>query len=857
MSRIGPYEVVEEIGRGGMGIVFRAVDPVIGRPVAVKTIRLDTLTDPEEKAWLRDRLFREAQSAGILSHPNIVTIYQIAEQDELAYIAMEFVGGPNLDQVLAGGKALEPEALLEMVRQAAAALDYAHSKGIVHRDIKPANILFSESGDVKITDFGIAKLSMAQRSTRTGMVIGTPLYMSPEQIQGKPVDGRADQFSLVVMVFAMLTGERPFDAETMTALFFKIVYEDPPPVMGFNPTLSAGIQAALHKGLAKDPAARFGTCAEFWRALAGACAAAEGWRPMLPSAPRRWVAGGSVAEQPVETPLPSTVQAVVQRCPACQAVLSVPGVLYCGYCGVSLKDEAAPADEEEAGRVAEEQGPPGEQGVGPAPWTGARIAPVGEQEKYAAATLSQKGAPRRQRIAWLAALGTVLLLLGGIWVYNHIGPSPVIEDFATIPDRVHVGDTARLFWRVRGVGRVVIDHGVGEVTASGNRSVAPSGTTTYELKAFGRGGTASRKFTLSVDPASSASLAPPASGIVASLTASPSQIFFAAGRKVPYAVLSWNVTGATRVFIDHNIGSVQSSGQRIVRPRETTTYVLTAKGSTGMVTKMASVEVGAAPTTTSGELPMSFWAEPTTISPGGDSTLHWDVHNAARVSIKQGSQELGPQPLQGNRSVSPVATTDFTLTADGPGGTRTAEVTVYVGARPGPPAATPEITFWLDPDHIGRGQASTMRWIVRNATDASINRGVGTVPLSGTRQVFPTESTRYTLTAQGQNGGAKAATASVVVDAATSPPIASSQAIRLHPGRAGTFYLHQLVTSAVVGGIWALSSGSLPDGLLLDGAKGLISGTPTHNGDWSFTVRVTSGSYSGTKAFSLHIDAAQ
>ena len=344
MTRIGPYEIVAEIGRGGMGVVFRAVDPVIGRPVAVKTIRLDDLTDPKEKAWLRERLFREAQSAGILSHPNIVTIYQIAEQDELAYIAMEFVGGPNLDQVLSGGKALEREALLETVRQTAAALDYAHSKGIVHRDIKPANILFSESGDVKITDFGIAKLSLAQRSTRTGMLIGTPLYMSPEQIQGKPVDGRADQFSLAVMVFAMLTGARPFDAETLTALFFKIVYEDPPGVMGFNPTLSAGIQAALHKGLAKDPAGRFGTCTEFWKTLAGECAATEGWRPVPP---RRWVTGGSVAGQQAETPLPSTaVQAVLQRCPACQAVLSAAGVSFCGYCGVSLKEAAARAEEE-------------------------------------------------------------------------------------------------------------------------------------------------------------------------------------------------------------------------------------------------------------------------------------------------------------------------------------------------------------------------------------------------------------------------------------------------------------------------------------------------------------------------------
>ena len=280
MSRIGPYEIVEEIGRGGMGIVYRAVDPVIGRSVAIKTIRLDGLTDPNEKARLRERLFREARSAGLLSHPNIVTIYQIAEQADLAYIAMEFVRGPNLDQMLTRGKPLEREALLEAVRQIAAALDYAHAKGIVHRDIKPGNILFSESGDVKITDFGIAKLSQAKRLTRTGLVIGTPPYMSPEQVQDKPVDGRADQFSLAVMVFAMLTGVEPFDAELPAAIYFKIVYEEPRAVLELNPTLSAGIEAAVRKALAKDPAARFRTCTEFWKALAGACAAAKGWRPM-------------------------------------------------------------------------------------------------------------------------------------------------------------------------------------------------------------------------------------------------------------------------------------------------------------------------------------------------------------------------------------------------------------------------------------------------------------------------------------------------------------------------------------------------------------------------------------------------
>ena len=349
MSRIGPYEIVEEIGRGGMGIVYLAVDPGIGRSEAIKTIRLDGLTDPNEKARLRERLFREARSAGLLSHPNIVTIYQIAEQADLAYIAMEFVRGPNLDQMLTRGKPLEREALLEAVRQIAAALDYAHAKGIVHRDIKPGNILFSESGDVKITDFGIAKLSQAKRLTRTGLVIGTPPYMSPEQVQDKPVDGRADQFSLAVMVFAMLTGVEPFDAELPAAIYFKIVYEEPRAVLELNPTLSAGIEAAVRKALAKDPAARFRTCTEFWKALAGACAAAKGWRPMTLRS--RALADVAVYEAVEAPPSPPVDSGAVQHCPECQTALPT-GVLYCGYCGVSLKEAAARAEEK---RTAEEE----------------------------------------------------------------------------------------------------------------------------------------------------------------------------------------------------------------------------------------------------------------------------------------------------------------------------------------------------------------------------------------------------------------------------------------------------------------------------------------------------------------------
>jgi len=278
MESIGRYQIVKELGHGAMGVVYQAVDPTIGRQVAIKTIRLDDVDDPDERAKLRERLFREARSAGILSHPGIVTIYDMEERGDVAFIAMEFVDGPTLDQLLSSKKPITPERLINILRQTAAALDYAHAKGIVHRDIKPANIMMASDGAVKITDFGIAKVTTSQQYTQTGTILGTPNYMSPEQVQGLAVTGRADQFSLAVIAFEMLTGERPFTGEHLTTVVYKIVAEDPPPVQRINPTLSPQIDAVLRRALTKKPEGRYNLCIEFVSGLDAACANTQGWK---------------------------------------------------------------------------------------------------------------------------------------------------------------------------------------------------------------------------------------------------------------------------------------------------------------------------------------------------------------------------------------------------------------------------------------------------------------------------------------------------------------------------------------------------------------------------------------------------
>jgi serine/threonine protein kinase len=278
-QQVGRYLIVGELGRGAMGIVYKAQDPAIGRTIAIKSIRLRELTDDSERERLKERLFREAQSAGILSHPGIVTIYDIAEEDGMAYIFMEFVNGPPLEKMLLREQTPDKETLLSILRQTAAALDYAHKKGIVHRDIKPANIMIHEDGTAKVTDFGVAKI-VSQQMTQAGTMMGTPSYMSPEQVQGAAISGQADQFALAVISYEALTGEKPFAAEYLPSLLYKIVREEPLPPQRLNPTLGPQVEAVLRKALAKNPPARYETCVEFVNALADACNATKGWMPL-------------------------------------------------------------------------------------------------------------------------------------------------------------------------------------------------------------------------------------------------------------------------------------------------------------------------------------------------------------------------------------------------------------------------------------------------------------------------------------------------------------------------------------------------------------------------------------------------
>jgi serine/threonine-protein kinase len=255
--RFGRYEIVAEIGRGAVGVVYQARDPQIDRMVALKTILLPGL-DPEEEGEYRQRFLVEAQAAGRLQHPGIVTIFDVGEDPEKhdPYIVLEYVTGQSLNQVLVREKKLPLRTALQLAEEIADALDYAHTQGVVHRDIKPANILITEEGRAKIADFGIAKLNLAQ-FTLPGRVLGTPAYMAPEQLSGEPADGRSDLFSLGVLLYAMVTGHSAFHGNSATTVCFKVVNREPVPASAFDLGLPPELDAVISRAMAKDPAQRY------------------------------------------------------------------------------------------------------------------------------------------------------------------------------------------------------------------------------------------------------------------------------------------------------------------------------------------------------------------------------------------------------------------------------------------------------------------------------------------------------------------------------------------------------------------------------------------------------------------------
>jgi serine/threonine-protein kinase len=253
---LGRYEVIKQLGKGAMGIVYLGQDPRINRTTAIKTVRFSDDFEPEEAEKMKEKFFREAESAGTLSHPNIVTIYDAGHELDLAYIAMEFLEGEELEKFTSKDNLLPMRKVIDYIADITDALAYAHQKGIIHRDVKPANIMLLKTGIVKITDFGIARIT-ATSKTLTGVVKGTPYYMSPEQFAGKKVDGRSDIFSVGVLLFQLLTGELPFYGENPMALMNQIMNVPHPDPRKFNPKIFKPLVVIINKSLEKGRKKRY------------------------------------------------------------------------------------------------------------------------------------------------------------------------------------------------------------------------------------------------------------------------------------------------------------------------------------------------------------------------------------------------------------------------------------------------------------------------------------------------------------------------------------------------------------------------------------------------------------------------
>ena len=261
MEKIGKYRILGTLGKGGMGIVYKALDPDIEREVAIKTIRFDTLTEGLEKEEILNRIIREAKAAGRLNHPGIITIYDVVRDKDLTYIVMQYVDGPSLQALIDSGKSFSPQEILDTLKPVAEALDFAHQSGIVHRDIKPANILIDRSGQPFLADFGVARIETSTL-TQAGSTVGTLSYMSPEQVKGETVDKRSDIFALGVILYELLAGKRPFGGDNMSTIVYRIVNEEPARVTEINRELHGGYESVVRKALAKNPDDRYQSCRE-------------------------------------------------------------------------------------------------------------------------------------------------------------------------------------------------------------------------------------------------------------------------------------------------------------------------------------------------------------------------------------------------------------------------------------------------------------------------------------------------------------------------------------------------------------------------------------------------------------------
>ena len=570
------YQIVRELGRGGMGVVYLAFDALLRRNVAIKSVLRPQGEDQQVWHEAVQRLIREAQAAGSLHHPNIVGIYDILLDGDSPSIVMEFITGKTLVEIASPGSQMVPRLLIEVLKQCASALDHGHSRGIVHRDIKPTNVMLDGEGSVRITDFGIAKQLSSTTDLTHGFALGTLEYMSPEQLDGRSIDGGSDQYSLAVMTYKLLTGCKVFEAQTIGAWCAMILNHAPPPASTRMSGLTAEVDPVFARAMAKTSTARYPSCAEFVSELG---------RALLGEHQRE--SGTPVANSSPHAPLPAESAALA-------TVIAAGGGVWFGARKLEQAHHVpeAKTDEKFATRTFVPPKPstsnlpaidefsasqvslrPGESTV--LRWsvrdaTAVSISGLGDSLPLQG---SRTITPASSKSYVLEAMGPGERVMRTVSVMVMAPPptnTPVIEAFTPSRSSIQSGESTVLQWNVAGATKISIS-GVGPVLpGQTTRLVCPTESKSYFLTASGRGGSVSRSVNIEVR-------IPPGENVkLNQFRADPVSIN--SGETV---VLRWQVENASKVWIDPVIGEVEACGVLKVQPQATTSYQLSYQNDRG------------------------------------------------------------------------------------------------------------------------------------------------------------------------------------------------------------------------------------------------------------------------------------
>jgi serine/threonine-protein kinase len=635
-AAFGPWLLDERLGVGGMGEVWLATHRVLERRIAVKILTPELTRDPR----LRERFISEARVQARLSHPHIAQIQDFVEEDGRFAILMEWIpGGTVADAIDRASGPMPIERTLKWAGQALEALDYAHRHGVIHRDVKPSNLMLDGSGDIKVADFGIAVAMGVRRVTTTGKAVGTPQYMSPEQIlRPQSVDHRTDVYSLGIVLYEMLAGRVPFDADTDYTLLKLQVEAAPPPLRSLNPLVPEWLESVVLRCLAKSPDDRFAGCASVAEALSqrpsptapavSRAAERSAHAPTEPTEPGRAAVGELALEPPRQRSQPGA-KSRSKRAAALVASGVVAIALASAWWWTRPKPRNVP-------------------GNPPAPVEQGKRAPVPAPPVPAATETPPAAEPPDRELSKLRNS-----IAAAIRAKDWPRASPLIDSLlAKLPT-----DPEALGWR--------------KLLTEGRKSDLlgkPSREEPNDPEVA--------KVTPSPAPAAPATppLSPPAAPAIAQFVAGPASI-----ERGQTSTLRWQVTGSvTSVSINHGVGAVQNTGTSRVQPDSSTSYTLTATGPGGATTASANINVTIPPPLA--PVIAQFTAEPASIQRGQTSELRWQAAGPlTSVSISQG---VGAVRNTGTRRVQPDSSTTYTLTATGPGGATTASASINVTMPP-------------------------------------------------------------------------------------------------------------------------------------------------------------------------------